>query len=112
VGFFWASSCAFLLALQSTPLMSALIITALSIGFDATHPLMSSITTSLDPKHRGQITGLATFANFLGMAIGALVFRRLMVPHFSAALVCFACAEFGVGALALYAFRAEAPATE
>jgi predicted MFS family arabinose efflux permease len=111
IGFLLASVCAFLLALRSTPLISALIITALSMGFDATHPLMSSITTSLDPKHRGQITGLATFANFVGMAIGALVFRYLMVPHFSTALICFACVEFGAGALALYAFRAEAPAT-
>lgn len=110
-GFLGAAICAFLLALHSTPLISALIITALSMGFDATHPLMSSITTSLDPKHRGQLTGLATFANFTGMAVGALVFRRLMVPHFSFALVCFACVEFGVGVLALYAFRAEAPAT-
>jgi predicted MFS family arabinose efflux permease len=111
MGFFWASICAFLLALHGTPLISALIITALSIGFDATHPLMSSITTSLDPRHRGQITGLATFSKFVGMAIGALVFRRLMVPHFSIALVCFASVEFGVGVLALYAFRAEAPTT-
>jgi len=111
LGFLWASGCALLLALRSTPLISALIITALSVGFDATHPLMSSITTSIDPKHRGQITGLATFANFVGMGIGALLFRRLMVPHFSAALACFGCVEFGAGVLALYAFRAEAPST-
>ena len=111
LGFFWASICAFLLALRSTPLISALIITALSVGFDATHPLMSSITTSIDPKHRGQITGLSTFANFVGMGVGALLFRRLMVPHFSTALACFGAVEFGAGVLALYAFRAEAPAT-
>jgi predicted MFS family arabinose efflux permease len=111
IGFLWASICALLLALHSTPVISALIITALSVGFDATHPLMSSIMTSIDPKHRGQITGLATFSNFSGMAIGALLFRGLMVPHFSTALVCFACAEFGFGGLALYAFRGEAPAT-
>jgi MFS family permease len=110
VGFIWASMCSFLLAFHSTPLISALIITALSIGFDATHPLMSSIATSLAPKHRGQITGLATFANFSGMAIGALGFRRLMLPHFSVALVCFACVELGMGILAFYAFRAETPA--
>jgi MFS family permease len=97
--------------MRSTPLISALIITALSVGFDATHPLMSSITTSIDPKHRGQITGLATFANFVGMAIGALVFRRLMVPGFATALICFACAEFGAGALALFAFRTEVSAS-
>ena len=109
IGFFWASVCALLLALRSTPLISALIIAALSVGFDATHPLMSSITTSIDPKHRGQITGLATFSNFVGMAIGGLLFHRLMVPYFSTALVWFSCAEFGFGGLALYAFRAEAP---
>jgi MFS family permease len=110
IGFLWASICAFLLAVRSTPLISALIITALSAGFVATHPLMSSITTSLDPKHRGQITGLATFANLVGMGLGALVFHRLMVPHFDVALVCFGCFEFGAGIFALYAFRAETPA--
>jgi hypothetical protein len=71
---------------------------------------MSSITTSLDPKHRGQITGLATFSNFVGMASGALMFRRLMNPDFGIALVRFACLEFAAGVLALYGFRAEAPA--
>ena len=109
IGFIWASICSFLLAFRSTPLISALIITALSLGFDATHPFMSSITTSLDPMYRGQITGMATFANFTGMAIGALGFRRLMMPHFSAALVCFACVELAMGVFAFHAFRAEAP---
>jgi predicted MFS family arabinose efflux permease len=111
-GFFWASICAFLLALHGTPLLSALIVTALSIGFETTHPLMSSITTSLDPGHRGQMTGLTTFANFAGMAVGALVFRRLMMPSFSTALIGFATFEFGMGALGLYAFRAESPGRE
>ena len=111
-GFFWASICALLLAIRSTPLISALIISALSVGFDATHPLMSSITTSIDPKHRGQITGLATFSNFVGMAIGALLFRRLMMGRFSTALVCFGCVELAAGVLAFYAFRAEAPINE
>jgi len=111
IGFLSASICAFLLAVRSTALISALIITVLSAGYDATHPLMSSITTSLDPKHRGQITGLATFANFVGMGIGALAFHRLMVPRSSEALVCFGCFEFAVGVLALYAFRAEVPVT-
>ena len=110
IGFFWAAVCALLLAWLGTPVISALIITALSVGFDATHPMMSSIATSLDPKHRGQITGLATFSNFLGMAIGAIAFRGLLVRGFGSALTIFACIEFGVGALALHAFRAEAPA--
>ncbi len=110
IGFFWAAVCALLLAWLGRPVISALIVTALSVGFDATHPMMSSIATSLDPKHRGQITGLATFSNFLGMAIGAIAFRGLLVRGFGSALTIFACIEFGVGTLALHAFRAEAPA--
>lgn len=112
IGFLWSSICALLLALRSTPLLSALVISALSVGFGTTHPLMSSITTSIDPKHRGQITGLATFSNYIGMAVGALLFRHLMVPHFSFALVCFACLQFGIGALSSYAFRGEKPASQ
>lgn len=112
VGFLWSSICALLLALRSTPLLSALIICALSVGFGSTHPLMSSITTSIDPKHRGQITGLATFSNYVGMAVGALLFHRLMVRHFSFALASFACVQFVIGALSFYAFRDERPAIE
>src|ERR1039457_1822711 len=54
IGFFWASVYAPFLAWHSTPLISAVILAALSVGFDATHPLMSSFTTSLDPEPRGQ----------------------------------------------------------
>ena len=108
-GFWWGSICALLLAVRSAPLISALLIAALSAGYDATHPLMSSITTSIDPRHRGQITGLATFTNFFGMGIGALAFQRLMMPRFGVALVWFGCFEFAAGILAFYAFRAETP---
>jgi predicted MFS family arabinose efflux permease len=108
-GFFWAAGCAFLL-LPSTPrFVAALIITALSAGFDATHPLMSSITTSLDPKHRGQITGLATFTNFIGMGVGAYCFQRLITFSFATALAIFASAQTLLGFGALYGFRAERP---
>jgi predicted MFS family arabinose efflux permease len=108
-GFLWAAGCAFLLLLPSPRLVAALIITALSAGFDATHPLMSSITTSLDPRHRGQMTGLATFTNFVGMGIGAFCFQQLLALSFSAALAIFASAQTLLGFAALYGFRAERP---
>jgi predicted MFS family arabinose efflux permease len=108
-GFLWAAGCAFLLLPHSPRFVAALIITALSVGFDATHPLMSSITTSLDPKHRGQITGLATFANFFGMGTGALCFQHLMVFGFGTALAIFASAQTLFGFAALYGFRGERP---
>lgn len=107
MGFLWAGACALLLALPISRLVAALVITALSIGFEATHPMMSSIATSLDPRHRGQITGLATFAKFLGMAVGALIFQRLMGLTFSTALVVFATMELVVGLAAIYGFRKE-----
>jgi predicted MFS family arabinose efflux permease len=108
-GFLWAAGCAFLLLPHSPRFVAALAITALSVGFDATHPLMSSITTSLDPKHRGQITGLATFANFIGMALGSLCFQHLIVCGFSTALAIFASAQTLLGFAGLYAFRGELP---
>jgi predicted MFS family arabinose efflux permease len=108
-GFLWAAGCAFLLLPHSPRFVAALVITALSAGFDATHPLMSSITTSLDPEHRGQITGLATFANFLGMGAGALCFQHLIAFGFSTALAIFASAQTLLGFAALYGFRGERP---
>jgi predicted MFS family arabinose efflux permease len=109
VGFLWAAICAFLLIPPSPRFAAALVITALSAGFDATHPLMSSITTSLDPKHRGQITGLATFTNFVGMGIGAFCFQQLIAFRFTTALAVFASAQALLGFAALYGFRGERP---
>jgi predicted MFS family arabinose efflux permease len=108
-GFLWAAGCAFLLLPHSSRFVAALAITALSVGFDATHPLMSSITTSLDPRHRGQITGFATFANFSGMGTGALFFQHLIAFGFGTALAIFASVQTLVGFAALYGFRGERP---
>ena len=108
-GFLGAAGCAFLLLLPSPRFVAALVIAALSAGFDATHPLMSSITTSLDPRHKGQITGLATFTNFVGMGIGAFCFQQLIAFGFSTALATFACAQTLLGFAALYGFRGERP---
>ncbi len=108
-GFLLAAGCAFLLLIPAPRFVAALIITALSVGFDATHPLMSSITTSLDPKHRGKITGLATFTNFVGMGTGALCFQQLIAFRFTTALAIFASAQTLLGFAALYGFRGERP---
>lgn len=109
LGFLWGAGCAFLLLPHSSRFVAALVITALSVGFDATHPLMSSITTSLDPKHRGQITGFTTFANFLGMGAGALFFQHLIAFGFNTALALFASVQTVLGFAALYGFRKEHP---
>ncbi len=107
LGFLWAGACAFSLELPVSLLLVALIIAALSVGFEATHPLMSSIATSLDPRYRGQVTGLATFTKFLGMGVGALVFRHLTGLSFNRALMAFGLLEILAGLAAIYAFRDE-----
>ena len=109
-GFLLAGVCAVFLVLPVSPFLAAIIIMALSVGFEATHPLMSSIATSLDPMHRGQVTGLATFTKFLGMGAGALIFQRLIGLSFSRALIVFGVSQFLVGLAAIYAFRNEHPA--
>ena len=58
---------------------------------------------------QSQITGLATFTNFVGMGIGALDFQRLLALSFNAALAIFASAQTLLGFAALYGFRAERP---
>lgn len=108
-GFLWAGTCAAFLALPAPRWIAALTIAALSIGFDATHPLMSSIATSLDPKHRGQVTGMTSFVNFLGMGLGALFFSRLLRFGFPAALMTFALFEGLVGIAASVCFKRESP---
>jgi predicted MFS family arabinose efflux permease len=110
LGFLWAGVCALFLALPTSSFLTAIVITALSVGFEASHPAMSSITTSLDPGYRGQITGLATFAKFLGMAVGSLVFERVMHISFGTALIAFAMFQILAGLAAIYAFRGEYPA--
>ena len=110
LGFLWAGVCALFLVLPISSFLEALVITALSVGFEATHPAMSSITTSLDPGYRGQITGLATFAKFIGLGVGSLLFDRLMHISFSTALIAFAMFQILVGFAGLYAFRGEYPA--
>lgn len=108
-GFLWAAGCAFLLVPTGSRFVASLVITALSMGFDATHPLMSSIMTSLDPKHRGKITGLATFSNFFGMGTGAVCFQHLITFGFNFALLIFALAQTLLSLAALYGFRGERP---
>lgn len=108
-GFLWAATCAASLALPVPRWIAGATIAALSIGFDATHPLMSSIATSLDPKHRGQVTGMTGFVNFLGMGLGALFFSRLLRFGFPTALMAFALFEGLVGIAASICFERESP---
>jgi predicted MFS family arabinose efflux permease len=72
---------------------AALIATALSLGYDMSHPMLAGIITSLDPARRGQAMGLNAFCLFTGMGLGALFFELLLTPSLSLALMTFAGVE-------------------
>lgn len=84
-GLLLASACALTLT-RSLPVAGAtVVITCLSFGFDLTHPLFAGIVTSLDPVRTAQAMALNTFAIFVGLGVGSLLFGAIytgfgMVP--------------------------------
>jgi predicted MFS family arabinose efflux permease len=84
-----------------------LAITALSVGFDMSHPLMAGVVTTLDPPRRGQAMGLNAFAVFVGFGTGSLIFQFLMRSGFAAALGTFGLVQLCLAYAAARVFQAE-----
>jgi predicted MFS family arabinose efflux permease len=89
--------------------LAVLAATALSFGFDMSHPLLAGIITTLDPKRRGQAMGMNAFILFLGMGLGALVFQLAMrLPGgLGAAFAIFAAIQIIAGFIAIPLFNGE-----
>jgi len=69
---------------------AALAVTALSLGYDMTQPLLAGIVTHLGGRERGgQAMGLNVFALFTGFGVGSLLFGETLRLGFSAALGIF-----------------------
>jgi predicted MFS family arabinose efflux permease len=79
---------------------AALFVTALSLGFDMSHPLLAGIITTLDPVRRGQAMGLNAFFLFTGFGLGAVLFQLLLTPTLSAPLLVFAAMEAAIAIIA------------
>jgi predicted MFS family arabinose efflux permease len=58
--------------------LAAVAATALSVGYDFSHPLLAGIVTELDPARRGQAMGLNAFVLFTGFGLGSLAFGELL----------------------------------
>ena len=86
---------------------AALIVTALSLGFDMSHPPLAGIITSLDPVRRGQAMGLNAFFLFTGFGVGAVLFQLLLTPALSMALLVFAGLEAVMAIIAGVVLRGE-----
>ncbi|MFI6358638.1 MFS transporter [Streptomyces sp. NPDC050743] len=83
-----AAACALLLATDSPLPAVAVILTALSLGYDMTQPPLGGIVTDL-PGHRSQAMGLNVFALFTGFGLGSLAFQALLTAGFTVALTAF-----------------------
>jgi predicted MFS family arabinose efflux permease len=105
-----ASVCALLLAAPLPLAAVALIIAALSLGYDMTQPPLGGIVTDL-PGHRGQAMGFNVFTLFIGFGLGSLIFQALLPAGFPTALVAFGLAALVAAALAVPLFHHERPRT-
>jgi predicted MFS family arabinose efflux permease len=106
-GILLAALCAAALIPTAPIACAAIAITALSLGFDMTHPPLAGIITSLNPARRGQALGLNAFVLFTGFGLGSLVFQLLLRNGFNFALTIFAIAQAIGGIAAIWLFRPE-----
>ena len=82
-------------------------ITALSLGYDMTQPLLAGIVTSLDKKRAGQAMGLNLFLLFTGFGVGSYLFGEAIRLGFGTALAIFAVPQLLAAVVAVRLFRSE-----
>ncbi len=87
---------------------AALIVTALSLGYDMTQPLLAGIVTDLGPR-KGQAMGLNVFTLFTGFGLGSLLFSSVLDLGLGGALLLFGGLELLLSLVAIPLFRGEAP---
>jgi predicted MFS family arabinose efflux permease len=106
-GLVMAAICAFVLT-RHLPLFGAtLTITALSFGFDLSHPLFSGIVSALDPVRTAQAMALNTFAVFVGLGVGSIVFGALYAAYaMNGALIIFGIFQLALATATLVLFDA------
>ena len=90
LGFGIAAVSAAALAPQIPLPVAALFVTALSLGYDMTQPMLAGIVTSLGGPRPGLAMGLNVFALFVGFGLGSLIFGALLPIGLSVALAVFA----------------------
>jgi predicted MFS family arabinose efflux permease len=89
-------------------LVAALAVTALSLGYDMTQPLLAGIVTDLGGKRAGQAMGLNVFVLFTGFGIGSALFGWALRFQFSGALAAFCALQFLAAVAAIPLFLREA----
>lgn len=107
LGLLISALAAFSLAFHLPLLLAALAVTALSLGYDLTQPLLAGIVTDVGKKQPGQAMGLNVFMLFLGFGIGSFFFGYFLYLGLKTALMLFTLfqALLTLGSLTL--FRSE-----
>lgn len=88
-------------------IVTAVIVTLLSLGYDMTQPMLAGIVTGLGSKRPGQAMGLNVFTLFVGFGVGSLVFGELVRHGYAVALGSFGAVELIAALAAFRLFRAE-----
>lgn len=88
-------------------IVTALLVTLLSLGYDMTQPMLAGIITALGGKRPGQAMGLNVFTLFVGFGVGSLVFGELVRHGYAVALGAFGAVELVAALAAFQLFRAE-----
>ncbi len=107
VGIVLAALSAVLLIPALPVAFAVVVVTALSLGYDMTQPLLAGIVTTLDPKRAGQAMGFNVFALFTGFGLGSLLFGWSLQFGFNKALLTFGGVQAIAGLAAIAVFRHE-----
>jgi predicted MFS family arabinose efflux permease len=101
------AACSALTLTAPLPLLAATAtITALSAGFDLSHPLFSGMISALDPVRTAQAMALNTFGVFVGFGLGSMIFGALYAAMgMTFALTVFACFQLTLAVLSLRLLR-------
>jgi len=102
-----ASASALLLVPEIPLLGAALAVTALSLGYDMTQPLLAGIVTKLGGKRGGQAMGLNVFMLFTGFGLGSYLFGEALRLGFPSALGLFGAVLLVAALLAVPLFASE-----
>jgi len=107
LGLLISALAAFSLAFHLPLLLAALAVTALSLGYDLTQPLLAGIVTDVGKKQPGQAMGLNVFMLFLGFGIGSFFFGHFLYLGLKTDLMLFTLFQALLTLGSLYLFKSE-----
>jgi predicted MFS family arabinose efflux permease len=110
LGFSIAAFSSLVLAIQPPIVISVIAVTALSLGYDMSQPLLAAIVTNLrGNESRGKAMGLNVFILFIGFGLGSYLFGEFIGLGLRNAYLYFGCVQMLASLFAVFLYRNEAP---